>query len=44
MKLCSALVVLFHLQTPSKKKVEISTVSSNYHIEMNPRSEGTYEL
>ena len=24
-------------QTPSKKKVEISTVASNYHIEMNPR-------
>ena len=24
-------------QTPSKKKVEISTIASNYHIEMNPR-------
>ena len=23
--------------TPSKKKVEISTISSNYHIEVNPR-------
>ena len=26
------------VQTPSKKKVEISTIASNYHIEMNPRS------
>lgn len=25
------------LQTPSKKKLEISTVSSNHHIEINPR-------
>lgn len=26
------------MQTPSKKKVELSTIASNYHIEMNPRS------
>ena len=26
-----------YFQTPSKKKIEISTVASNYHIEMNPR-------
>ena len=24
--------------TPSKKKLEISTIASNYHIEVNPRS------
>ena len=24
-------------QTPSNKKVEISTIASNYHIEVNPR-------
>ena len=23
--------------TPSKKKLDISTISSNYHIEVNPR-------
>jgi replication factor C subunit 3/5 len=23
--------------TPSNKKIEISTISSNYHIEVNPR-------
>ena len=36
---CMRLVTLFtdFLQTPSKKKVEISTISSNYHIEINPR-------
>jgi len=26
-----------HFTTPSKKKLEISTISSNYHIEVNPR-------
>ena len=25
------------LQTPSKKKLEISAISSNYHVEINPR-------
>lgn len=24
-------------QTPSKKKIEISTIASNYHLEVNPR-------
>ena len=33
---CSFL--LCRVQTPSKKKVELSTIASNYHIEMNPRS------
>ena len=33
---CSFL--LCQVQTPSKKKVELSTIASNYHIEMNPRS------
>lgn len=28
---------LFHSQTPSKKKIEISTIASNYHLEVNPR-------
>lgn len=27
--------------TPSNKKIEISTISSNYHIEVNPRLELT---
>lgn len=27
-------------QTPSKKKIEISTYSSNYHIEVNPSDVG----
>ena len=27
-----------HFTTPSNKKVDISTISSNYHIEVNPRS------
>ena len=25
-------------QTPSKKKLEVSAIASNYHIEINPRS------
>jgi replication factor C subunit 3/5 len=30
-------------ETPSKKKVEISTYSSNYHIEVNPSDVGMYD-
>lgn len=29
--------------TPSKKKVEISTIASNYHIEVNPSDAGIYD-
>ncbi|WAQ99213.1 RFC3-like protein [Mya arenaria] len=29
-----------HFTTPSKKKLEISTISSNYHIEVNPSDVG----
>ncbi|KAK2170105.1 hypothetical protein LSH36_4g05070 [Paralvinella palmiformis] len=29
--------------TPSKKKLEISTVASNYHIEVNPSDAGIYD-
>lgn len=27
----------FLLQAPSKKKIEINTIASNYHLEVNPR-------
>lgn len=30
-------------QTPSKKKLEISTISSNYHIEVNPSDAGIHD-
>jgi len=29
--------------TPSKKKIEVSTVASNYHIEVNPSDAGIYD-
>ncbi|XP_002167209.1 replication factor C subunit 3 [Hydra vulgaris] len=29
--------------TPSKKKIEISSISSNYHIEINPSDAGIYD-
>ncbi|VEL12372.1 unnamed protein product [Protopolystoma xenopodis] len=29
--------------TPSKKKIEISSVSSNYHLEVNPSDVGIYD-
>ena len=32
-----------HSQTPSKKKLEISTVSSNYHVEINPSDAGIHD-
>lgn len=31
------------LQTPSKKKLEIMTISSNYHIEVNPSDVNIYD-
>ncbi|XP_029045441.1 replication factor C subunit 3 [Osmia bicornis bicornis] len=30
-------------ETPSKKKLEITTISSNYHIEVNPSDVGIYD-
>lgn len=30
-------------QTPSNKKIEIMTVASNYHIEINPNDAGIYD-
>lgn len=35
--LCSMHAPCIALQTPSKKKLEINSISSNYHIEINPR-------
>lgn len=32
-----------NFQTPSKKKLEISTVGSNFHIEVNPSDVGIYD-
>lgn len=31
------MIILIHAQTPSKKKIEISSIASNYHVEINPR-------
>lgn len=31
------------LQTPSNKKIEVMTVASNYHIEVNPNDAGIYD-
>lgn len=31
------------IETPSKKKIEIQTVASNYHIEVNPSDVGIYD-
>lgn len=30
-------------QTPSNKKIDIMTISSNYHIEVNPSDVGIYD-
>ncbi|XP_076241800.1 replication factor C subunit RfC38 [Calliopsis andreniformis] len=32
-----------NFETPSKKKLEITTISSNYHIEVNPSDVGIYD-
>jgi len=32
-----------HFLTPSKKKIDISTIGSNYHIEVNPSDAGIYD-
>lgn len=31
------------MQTPSKRTVEVTTVASNYHIEINPGDAGIYD-
>ena len=33
----------FSMQTPSQKSVEIVTIASNYHIELNPSDVGIYD-
>ena len=30
-------------ETPSKKKIDIATIASNYHIEVNPSDVGIYD-
>jgi replication factor C subunit 3/5 len=30
-------------ETPSKKKIEMSTIASNFHIEVNPSDAGIYD-
>jgi replication factor C subunit 3/5 len=30
-------------ETPSKKKIDVSTIASNYHIEVNPSDAGIYD-
>ena len=32
-----------HLQTPSGKAIEMTTVASSYHIEINPGEAGMYD-
>lgn len=34
---------IFHFTTPSNRKMEIMTVSSNYHLEINPSDAGIYD-
>lgn len=36
-------LAIFVLQTPSNKKIEVMTVASNYHIEVNPSDAGMYD-
>lgn len=36
-------MIFFIHQTPSKKKLEIVTIASNYHIEVNPSDVGFYD-
>lgn len=35
--------VITCFQTPSNKKLDIMTVASNYHIEVNPSDAGIYD-
>ncbi|CAF4352797.1 unnamed protein product, partial [Rotaria magnacalcarata] len=30
-------------ETPSRKKVEITTIGSNYHVQVNPSDAGIYD-
>lgn len=32
-----------HFETPGKKHIEVSTISSNYHIEVNPSDAGIHD-
>lgn len=36
-------IINLWFQTPSKKKLEITTISSNYHIEVNPSDVGIHD-
>ena len=40
--LCLTLLTVF-VQTPAKKKLDIVTVASNYHMEVNPSDVGIYD-
>lgn len=35
--------LLSYFQTPSNKKIDITTVSSNYHLEVNPSDVGFHD-
>ena len=38
-----AVLIFVKTQTPSQKSIEITTIASNYHIELNPSDVGIYD-
>lgn len=40
---CLNVDLIIFEQTPSNKKIEVMTVASNYHIEVNPNDAGIYD-
>ncbi len=40
---CYSFYLIIFKQTPSNKKIEVMTVASNYHIEVNPNDAGIYD-